>query len=108
MLELFFALEVDSDKLEMTDETLLVAVLVINVAFNVEEKAEDDISKVVLFKDNNSVELLIDVVIFLEKTIVELFTVSVSVKCIEDGEIPMFELVMLFMLDDRTLVLLSG
>ena len=108
-LELFLALEVVKDKLDMADdETLLGAVLVINVEFTVEEKTEDDISKVALFKDENSVELLIDIVTFLEKTISELFTITVSVKRIEDGEIRMFELVMLFMLDDRTSVLLSG
>ena len=88
MLELFLAIVVESDKLEVSDEeTLAVVVLVINVEFCIGVKRDDDEINVVLFIEDG--ELSIESVKFL------------------DGEIPMVELVMFTMLDDWISVLLS-
>ena len=89
MLELFLAMAVESDKLEVTDEeTLAVAVLVINVEVREGVRKDDDMINVVLFVEDTSVELSIDSVTFFDNTIVELFRANVSVNNMEDGEIP--------------------
>lgn len=80
MLELFLAIAVESDKLEETDEeTLAVAVLVINVEFRDGVRKDDDIINVVLFIADTSVVLSFDSVTFLDNTIVELFNDNVLV-----------------------------
>lgn len=80
MLELFLAIAVESDKLEVTDEeTLAVAVLVINVEFRDGVRKDDDIINAVLFIADTSVVLSFDSVTFLDNTIVELFNDNVLV-----------------------------
>ena len=84
MLELFLAIAVESDKLEVTDEeTLAVAVLVINVEFRDGVRKDDDIINVVLFLADTSVVLSLDSVTFLDNTIVELFSDNVLVINVE-------------------------
>ena len=107
MLELFLSLVVESEKLVITDEALVVAALVINVEFSDGVMTKDDVINVVLFRKDTSDELSIDSVAFLDNTTVELFTARVSVKSVKDGE-KTVGLLMLTMLEDWISVLLKA
>lgn len=92
---------VKSERLEITDdETLALAVLVMDVEFSDALMTEDGVVNAVLLMDEASVVLSTDDVAFLDNKTVELFTTNVSVNSVADGEIRVVELLMLTMLEE--------
>ena len=92
---------VKSERLEITDdETLALAVLVMDVEFSDALMTEDGVVNAVLLMDEASVVLSTDDVAFLDNKTVELFTTNVSVNSVADGEIRVVELLMLTILEE--------
>lgn len=92
---------VKSERLEITDdETLALAVLVMDVEFSDALMTEDGVVNAVLLMDEASVVLSTDDVAFLDNKTVELFTTNVSVNSVADGEIRVVELLMLTLLEE--------
>lgn len=92
---------VKSERLEITDdETLALAVLVMDVEFSDALMTEDGVVNAVLLMDEASVVLSTDDVAFLDNKTVELFTTNVFVNSVADGEIRVVELLMLTLLEE--------